>query len=76
MRCPVCDQKYGHAPGCPEDKPLWKTYTVTYREIILKECTVYVEDEGDVVENFNNGLIYNDTFIEEVDQIESIERTN
>lgn len=76
MRCPVCDQEYGHTPGCPEDIPLWKTYCITYKESIIKECVTYARCEEDAIENFNNGIIYNEKIIDEEDRIEAIERTN
>ena len=76
MRCPVCDQEYGHTPGCPEDIPIRKTYCITYKESIIKECVTYARCEEDAIENFNNGIIYNEKIIDEEDQIEAIERTN
>lgn len=76
MRCPVCDQEFGHVPGCPEDNPLWKSFCITYKESIIKECITYARSEEDAIENFNNGIIYDEKIIDEEAQIEAIERTN
>lgn len=76
MRCPVCDQEYGHTPGCPEDKPLWKSFNITYKETIIKECITYARNEEDAIKNFYNGIIYDEEIIDEEAQIEGIERIN
>lgn len=76
MRCSVCDQEFGHAPGCPEGNPLWKSFCITYKESIIKECVTYARSEEDAIENFNNGIIYDEKIIDEEAQIEGIERTN
>lgn len=77
MRCPVCDQEYGHLPGCPEDTSNEKKgYCITYKDSIVRECTVFAKSQEEAIQKFHLQDIYNIKIVDVESQIECVERTN